>query len=307
MINKIDFSNPLWSEVNAEDTKENLKKFFENPDTHSDIFYDLTDPLIDSSDCDPALFLAIPHLIDFSISLAFKDAIDLWCCIGICMANAFDNRNIVPIQVIQVYDMALKQAQQLYPQLLVKNKKYLCDEGHYLIAPLFGFSQHRLCKIITENFYAKDIAGESIVCCSKLHENDVIIYSDSLIAPIEKYGKKRSVNPVATISPPEHLAFLTPNPMIPLSESLEDFLNQNCATIPNEAISHIQASIHILKSGIDASLPTKYAFSVMGSLLYWCNMKDFAMRTFHAWDKVQCEICGETFVFANQWGMEDLS
>lgn len=301
MFNKIDFSNPVWMELEADETPELLQDFFENADTDSDEFYDLMDNLIEASVCKPAMYLAIPHLIEFALSLDFEDAVDLWCYIGIFLADALDYRNIVPVQVIEVYDQALHYAQEVYPQLIVNNRSQLAEHGHELLATLFGIVQHPFCKIISDNFYANDLVGESLVFCTNQHENDVIIYSDSSIAPITQYKKKYKITPIPMACEPLNVACTNPNPWKCFAAPLEDFLLSDIQ-ISSEVKSHIQTTISIVKKGVDSNLPMKFVFSIMGSLLYWGGMEEFAFRSFHAWDMVRCTRCENEFCFADQWG-----
>lgn len=300
MLNKVELDCSIWSEFGADEVPILLKKFFENPDINSQYFRALLDQMSDSLVCKPTLFLTIPHLIEFASTNPFAKMIDVWCHIGICIACATEYKGNIPSSILDLYNCAINYAEKIYPNILVSNQNLLCPKGHYLFSALFGFARHDLGKIGLGNFFANDSVGESIVFCKNGHENDVIIFSDTTIAPIEKYKRKYKTAPVYNADTQVIISTRNPNPWEIFVDPLKGMLLS--MDIPCEIKTHIQVAIKVAECGVSPQIPMKCAFSLLGSLLYWCGMKQFALRAFHSWDTICCEVCGEPFCFADQWG-----
>lgn len=274
---------------------ELLVLFEKDPNTNSDVFFEIKDNIWEEGTCYPDFYIMVPQLIRIASGLDISISKDLWSYLGCWISTQKHCRKDVCGEILDDFDKALEYAENECINQICTIEKFDDLDAQYIYASLFSFIKHRL-GYMTLASYKDDLVGTSISKCPDGHMNDFSIYNTCIV---EYEGEEKACNVTGVEYSLEEFPEKKHNPW---RIFLHRFLNIiDSEEISPEIKSHFELSALIVSRGVTQDLDLKYAFSLYGCLLYCNGSFAESMRIFHAWDKVCCNKCKKIFTFAEGW------
>jgi len=305
MLNKIDFSSAYWDMLGASEIPKLIKDFSKNCDVKSETFLRLSvDEIWNDGECFPAFFIAVPYLVEMAAESKFEVAREIWSQLGYCIPYQDANRSEIPNEVLICFDEALKYGESQLIEALIQNKSEILSDAYNLIPALFSFANHRAGKLTSSNYFLDPTCGDATVSCNNDHINEVFIFAKGLSLSDKPFKNSKMIPCVSNEDFQMNLDIQNLNPWKLFGSQMEEVLKSS--DISEEIRTHLLLAKKIVESGITASLPMRFAFSLCGSLFYWCGDVELALRAYHGWDTITCPVCGQSFRFADYWNVEHI-
>lgn len=295
MIEKVEFDHHFWENYDIKFISDLIEKLWEENDNDS-IILDIDDLVRENDERMPILYGIMPYIVEIAIKKEAKETIKIWTYLGCWIFNQNLFRTGIDTFVLKCFDEALKSAEVKLCEYLSKGYELNESELEHLYACLFAFAGHDFGCMVVDTFRDYE-EGYASAQCKKGHLNEFVVYDNGIFTYNEDIRKKD----LPTV-PPSELAYPLEKEQKNNWKILIPLIDNRMQTETSLAIkSHLKIAVKVLEQGVTDKLPMRFAFSVCGSLLYCNGCINSANRFFHAWDEVECPVCGEKYVFADYW------